>query len=76
MFHDEHMSVPVVQTLIFERAAVRDGGKKCFLFLEIPVDGPPSTIFVDEEHVDHLILDKEALVNRLASLLSNGRIQV
>lgn len=66
MFDDEAMSIPVIQTLIFKRAAVREGGKNCYLFTEIPVKGPHSTIFVDEEDVDHLVLDKHALVEMLS----------
>ena len=67
MFQDELMTVPVVQTLIYERYSQQDGGTRCFLFREIPLHGAESMIFIREDDADHLVLDKPGLLAKLTS---------
>ncbi len=69
MFQDEAMTVPVVQTLTYERASPQDGDVKNFLFREVPIDGEGSIVAINKEHAEHLILDKEELLTKLTSCL-------
>ncbi len=65
LFDDENLTVPLIQTLIYDQYAKRSDGTGCFLFKELHVGGKQSDFFVGETDLDHLVLDRAALLRKL-----------
>ena len=65
MFQDEILTVPIVQTLSYEEEGTRTNGTKYFLFREHHLGDKSSKFFVNEEDADHLVLDRERLIQKL-----------
>lgn len=71
-FEDEKLKIPVIQTLIYERLAVRNDGTRCFLFTEIQQYAENSLFYVDEDD-EHIVVDRKGLIASLEKLNSLTR---
>lgn len=69
-FGDENLTVPIVQTLIFEEQQKRTDGTAYFLFKELRAMEEDSRIFLDEEDASALVLDRKGLIARLKKCFS------
>ena len=65
IFADEALSIPIVQTLVFDSAGERTNGIKYFLFRELLSDGQEQNFVVDEDQADEIVLDQVGLLEKL-----------
>ena len=66
LFDDEELTIPVIQTLIFQKAEVgENSGEQLYLFQEIKPHDKESTFFVRKDDVDTLVLDHNELIAKL-----------
>jgi len=64
-FADEALTIPIVQTLVFDSTGERTNGIKYFLFRELLSDGQEQHFMVEEDQADELILDQVRLLEKL-----------
>lgn len=72
MFDDVELSVPVVQTLIYESRTTLSNGTHLYIFRELKPNGEISKFSVADEHADELLLDGRDLVAKLSAAFTNG----
>lgn len=64
-FADKALTIPIVQTLVFDSAGERTNGAKYFLFRELLSDGLEQNFIVDEDQSDDMVLDQAGLLEKL-----------
>lgn len=69
MYEDEALSIPVVQTLLFEKSLSGEHGVD-HLFREIGANGDTRAFKVANDQVEELLLDLEGLIEKLRSGLA------
>jgi hypothetical protein len=66
VFHDEDLTTPIIQTILFVEYGHRDDGSEFALFQELHAEGDPSKLIVDVGDAQHLVLDHAQLMDKLA----------
>jgi len=66
MFDDQSLTVPVIQTLVYEGEATRENGSHFRLFRELKSSGETAKVGVDEEHLEELLLNDSELLSILS----------
>lgn len=73
MFEDAQLTIPVIQTLIYEGEMFREDGSKYLAFQELKPNGERSNFIVDTSHREDLVLTADGLIETLRTAFS-GRL--
>jgi hypothetical protein len=65
VFDDEDMKVPLIQTVLFVKAAEADDGREGFLFQVLAPTRDPERMFLDTETALHLVRDRDRFMTTL-----------
>ena len=65
LFDDHDLTVPIVQTLIYEREGKRGNGVECYLFRDVSSHEKQAGFYVDKRDAEHMLLDPDGLLDKL-----------
>jgi hypothetical protein len=70
VFEDEGLTIPLVQTLVFNGIRTKDDRTRWLSFTELRPNGDEVAFKVEESHAHELLLDRAALVEKLKQSFS------
>jgi len=66
LFDDDELSIPIIQTLVFIEEREGENGLRRYIFKNICADGESKLLWMDDDGLSELLLDKGELLRKLS----------